>query len=288
MITNYNFWLDRDYLKNEGDKGDRELGLLDSETFFITEYISKHIRKKKINCKNQELSKVKKISINFSSKENRVYPKYESSLYCDLTFKYSDIFCLRGTARTKLLMEVIAKSAEQIRAIEPDLGSEIKNVIDQFKKDSYQNIWIHKTKRLKGVGLAKLECRLSALEFILALVVEDKNGEIFRKRILNTRGDSFMYHHLFNNLDLLDDDLSILSRVSSKPIYTISLEEVRNTEAGKFPYNESVNQTMILDSEKHELVLNPKLSETTWWNDFVNCFTDDTSTSPCPDLSEFE
>ncbi len=243
-------------------KNNPELGLLAYETFFITEYISRYIRHNEI--KNVEIngSRISQLIVCLYGDKNKAYQSSENTITCSLNVKHSGVFILKGINRIEKILEYIEQSSSLFESTVPRLGLEINNSINLFRKSEYKNIWTHKKKRIKGVGLAKLECELTPLNFFLSIIVENKKSEIFRKKILETRPNPGFYHHLFNSISLQENTLVVMDRIINKPIFTLTFDEVDKGEYGHFPYNENTSNTMRLDNLScllvEDLKLNPR------------------------------
>jgi len=280
----YEIKLSEDYQKSY--KGSElESGFLGRETFFISEFIDSYLKKNKIKKLEIDGTVVKRIIVELSSSYNEALI-LEDCILCKLSFNYSEIFLLRGKKRIEKLLAGIAGCIDPINTLSTELGFAVQNALNAFSEVAYKNTWVHKKKKISGVGSARLECELCALYFQLFLVVDNKDNILLKKRILKTRADVFMYKHLFNNLVIENEEIKILDRISESPIFIISLDDIVKNKSGSFPENEMIKDTTKLDSEKHELVLDLKLDprKTKWWDDFVLCYEETKSIVPCPNL----
>jgi len=258
--------------------------VVDRETFFITEYITRHLRTSSLKHAEIDNIRVSYLITSISSDENSILfsPNFKN-IVCQLSDSYEDIRILRGTERIEKFLNVIEHSAVFYETLVEGLGTEIESAVDSFRIGNYKNVWIYKKKRLKGIGTAKLECELEPLKFNLSFVVENtKKQEIYRKRILQTRPDSIFYHSAFKDLILNEDKISITDRISEKPIFSITIDQIRKNKMGTFyPF-----QDFEFDESSKELVSNIKLHprKTKWWDDFVACYKNTDSKEPCPKI----
>ncbi len=278
MIKRYEFMLP----EGLSDRCREQAGILSRETFFVTEYISRHLKSSALRNERIGELPVKRLIVTLNSKKNdiRFFVDYgQNILNCEITFNYGDVFPLRGVERIKKIIEAVIISADYYESCVNNLGGEIRKAVNLFERGGYKNIWIHKKKLLKGIGVANLECELTSLYFTLSFVVANKSKEIFRKRLVKTPPDPIFYHDLFRDLVMEGEVVYVVDRIFKKPIYAIRIEDIiRGLSGVLYPVND-----YKVDDNTNELILSKELSprKTKWWDDFVECFQNDVGT-PCP------
>lgn len=255
------------------------VGIFSFETFYIERYIQTYFtHHKKFKDKFKNVEKNKKIieleTVAYKEK-NRVV-KYDTSriMSCHTTDKYEDILPLRGTKRADKILEIISTSANEFEKYIPGVKEVFDEAIDSFKQAGYKNIWVHQKKKLKGVGTVKLICELTMFEFTLDLVVEDKEEEIYKKRLITTMPDSLFYHSSFKTLMVSDKEISVTDRIYEKPFFTISVKDILAKKDGKF----------VMIEKNHEIKTNLGMIPT-GKSDFFEAFKKCMKTAegvPCP------
>ena len=209
------------------------------ETFYISRYIQRYLRtNKKFKDKFKDIDKRDKITylvvtIDTLKKSTKYFKESRGAVY-HTTDTYDDILPLRGTKRADKILEAISASADEFEKYIPGVKEVLDEAIDSFKQAGYRNIWVHQKKRLKGIGAVKLVCELTMFEFTLDLVVEDKEKEIYKKRLITTLPDSLFYHSLFKTLIVTEKEISVTDRIYEKPFFTISVKEILANKDGKF------------------------------------------------------
>lgn len=229
--------------KNNGSKGRRQMVSVAStfsfETFYISRYIQGYLRtNKKLKDKYKDTDKKDKIirlTVFVNALENSTeYFRESRGISCYTTNKYEDIMPLRGTKRADKVLEIVSISANEFEKYIPGIKEALDEAVDSFRQADYRNIWIHQKKRLKGIGTVKLVCEISMFEFTLDLIVEGKDKEIYKKRLITTMPDSLSWHSMFKTLIVSEDEISVTDRIYEKPFFTISVKDMIANRDGKF------------------------------------------------------
>lgn len=191
------------------------------ETYFITEYISRDIFKKKY-----KYEKANKLIIYIDSKEKTVkYSDVFKVLECFMVISYSDIIKLDKEERTEKILNIIEKAAWNCDKTIHGIGSSTQDSIHCFREGGYKNTWLFQKKKINKVWNAKLICELNRKNFTLNFVVENKIGEIYKREIIKEMPDSLCYHHKFRTLVIVDDRIAVIDRFD-KPIFQIPITEI--------------------------------------------------------------
>ncbi len=238
------------------------------EFYYIEKYITR-----KLNQNNdlkeftKTLSKEDKIlylylGINFTNEKIEYFPD-SRSLFLETTFDYNEIKTIKSTnERADKILELIQNNAHHYEYKIKGITQILKDTINEFKQDNYQNIWEFSKKRIKGVGTAKLICELTPFRFYLKLTIEDKNKKIiFNQIILETLPDSLCYHHTFKSLIVTDNQIIITDRIyndiNKNTLYKILLEDIflnkvenRETVSNRFTRFPPI-PSWLIDFEKY-------------------------------------
>ena len=205
----------------EGSLRVEDSGSFALETRFITEYISKFIAQ----CKFKYL-KANRLIVNIDCTQSTVkYFEVFKTYECELERSYSELSGLEGRSRTEWILQIILSSSKLYEDSIPGIGDAVSEAIESFRLNGYKNEWIFQKRRLKGIGTVKLACELNRDNFHLYLIVESKEGEIYRKEVLKELPDSLSYHHLFRTLVIDKDLISIVDRFD-ETIFQISKDEI--------------------------------------------------------------
>lgn len=213
-----------------------ENAILNIETFYIVMFLRSYLRKdktfkdlsKNINKENR----ITKIFIFIDAPKNHLWVNGKYVEY-QITDTYDQIKLLRGINRANKILEIVSKSANEFEQYIPGIKESLNEAIDSFKQAGYRNIWIHQKKRLKGIGTVKLVCEISIFEFTLDVVVEKKDKEIYKKRLITTLPDSLFWHSMFKALIISEDEISVTDRIYEKPFFTISVKDMLANKNGK-------------------------------------------------------
>jgi len=241
-----------------------ENATLSIESYYIIRFFEKYLMSNKafkdlyknINKEN----KITTISIFIDSPKNVIFI-YKESNYIEYQTvdTYQHIKLLRGNQRADKLLEIISTSANEFEQYIPGVKEVFSEAIESFKQAGYKNIWVHQKKRLKGVGTVKLVCELTMFEFTLDLVVEDKDKEIYKQRLITTMPHNLSWHSLFKTLIVTDKEISVTDRIYEKPFFTVAVKDMLTNKDGKFiftlkHYEAKSNKGMVstLKSESFE------------------------------------
>lgn len=218
------------------------------ETYFISKYIERHLRQSKLlketNVKTNKKDKFLRLDIGMDFEKNdlKLFPESRSLSYHS-TFNYKEVKHLRKNNRTKKFLEPVLNSLPKLENHIKNITPVVQEIVNNFNKDDFQNIWVYARKKVKGVGTAKIICELTPLSFVLKLVIEDKNEIVlFSKTILETMPDSLFYHHRFKSLIISDDNkIVITQRLKNDPLYSISVSDALDIGVDSTIYIEQKN-----------------------------------------------
>jgi hypothetical protein len=212
------------------------------QTDYITQFIDKHLRTLKYDAddfnmifirgrKNpkehffiEELHKCLTIEIPFDEKlYNDLYPFQNEYPLTNLLKplenqkgfnEFIKHFIIRG----------LNKAKKQKAPIPTD--QLIKSMVN-LKDIDYKNEWIHKSKTFKEFGLkASLSCELTCNYFLLTLIIEKDNQEIFNQELLKSLPNSTIYKDEFNDLIIEGRTLKILKKDKSI-LAEVELEKIK-------------------------------------------------------------
>lgn len=296
MIKNIDFNLMDVITLNQGinidtkalDRALNYASCLDREIHYILNFMVRHLKENKVEIINPQGKKIRNITVLIGDKEDKVYFYDKNYINVHLTFKYDEVFYLRGKQRQDKFLQMLYFMAKIIGELSPELERGLFNAITEFKKNGGANIWVHKKKSIKGVGVAMLECQLTSNEFVLSLIIKNSNNEeLFRKIIAKTKPDVFVYYGLFNNLVFENNEIRVLARHLEEPIYVLSIDKIQDKNAGYFPVLHSFTK---IDNENHMIVedyskLNLRKNGQ-WWSDFKTQLENLNSTEPCPKIEQ--
>ena len=259
MIRNYRFGFSGD-MKADNQQG----STFDFEVHYITDYISNFFRKHKeyklqYKAHKERITELLTVIGNY---ENLTTMSAEGKIIFDrMTVSYDEINTLRKTNRANKILDFILKSSCNFENYLPGTQLVFEKAIESFKDNNYKNIWVHKKKVLKDIGKVQLVCELTAFEFNLDLVIEDKTNIIYKKNIYKKMPDTIFYYHKFDDLIVEDDFIHITDRIYKKPIVSVAMKEILKTIKNNsyFPEEDS-RYTPVANSK------DPK-----WWNDFKKC-----------------
>ena len=259
-------------LLNFYSDNDDNLGLLATETNYITDYISRYIRQDKEHKEQfkglDNKDKIKKLIVCLDSQKHEIIKYNEAkSLKYKMPDSYDEIRILRGVSRAEKVLEKIAKSTNAFEEYIPGIKKIILEAIDSFKEAGYRDIWIHQKRRLKGIGTAKLICELTMYEFTLDFVVENKENQIiYKQRMMTTPPDSLCYHSYFKTLKIDEKNINIVERICEKTIYTVFIDDILKNKEGSFKYipegneiEENLGMTIIA------------FKKSVWYTDLLAC-----------------
>lgn len=92
---------------------------------------------------------------------------------------------------------------------------DLLNKIDEFEANGFHNRWIHQTKRIRGLGVAELQCELTLNEFRLTLEVRGATGATVKLDLLSTKPDELCFHYQFKDITVREDHLVVTNRGST-------------------------------------------------------------------------
>jgi hypothetical protein len=87
--------------------------------------------------------------------------------------------------------------------------------IDEFEATGFRNRWVHQTKRIRGLGVAELQCEMTLNEFRLTLEVRGATGGLVKLDLLSTKPDELCFHYQFKDLTVREDHLVVTDRKST-------------------------------------------------------------------------
>ena len=179
-------------------------------TYFVTEYLSRVISKEKLEYKTTN-----KLLIYIDSPTSEInYEEIFRSLSVYDQVNYNSIGDLNEKVNVETILKIIQTSADRLEELVAGISKVVSRAINDFKKDSYKNIWNFHQRTLKNLGEVNLECELNANNFILSLVATNKDQEIYRKELLKELPDSLCYHHKFNKMSIDGETITIPDRMS--------------------------------------------------------------------------
>ncbi len=229
------------------------------ETYFISQYIERHLKKSKL-LKEKNIGSSRKsnfvqvtIGLNFEDNSFKVFPE-SRALYYQSKFSYDRIKNLRRNSRAEAILVPLLDSLTYLDNHIKSIIPVILEIIDNFRNENFRNVWEFARKKVKNVGTAKIMCELTQVSFQLRLILEDKNNStIFNKPIMETMPDPLYYHHRFKSLVVSDENKIIITqRLKNDPFFSISLEDALKI---------GVDNTIYF--EQNDI---PK-----WWSDFKTC-----------------
>lgn len=195
----------------------------DFEVFFITEYISRNLKKYKF-----KYGSVNKLIIRMDSTgESVVHEPEFNSLRFNTSYSYRDFNKLNGTNRTQKILELIDKASLAYESHIPGIHQVMRSSIDSFRSDNYKNTWRFKKKRIPGIGEVELICELDRDAFSLTIVARHNGVEVLKREILKTKPSSIIYHHKFKDI-LFDGERIMVSDRFDEPIYQVSISEINS------------------------------------------------------------
>lgn len=257
---------------------------LDREIHYIIDFLIRNLKENKIEIINLQGKKIKNITVLIGAKENKAYFYDENDINVHLTFQYNEVFHLRGKQRQDKFLQMLKFMATTIGELSLELEQGLLNAITEFENGGGKNIWVHKKRSIKGVGFAILECELTSTEFNLSLLIKNKKDEeIFRKMIIKTKPDIFVYNGLFDKIEFANNEIRILTKHLQEPIYILNINNVQDKNTGYFPPPPNLtkidteNNMIVEDYSKLNLRKNGQ-----WWRDFKSQLEDLNSTEPCP------
>lgn len=178
-------------------------------TYFVTEYLSRIIAKDKLKYKTAN-----KLLIYIDSPVSEVaYEEMFKSIRIYSQFKFNEIGCLSNDDNIEVLLKIIQSSTNEAEELVPGLSKAINQSICAFKNSLYKNVWKFHQRTIKELGKISLECELNVNNFILSLVVTNKQSEIYRKEIMKELPDSLCYHHKFNKLVIDGENIIVPDRM---------------------------------------------------------------------------
>ena len=193
----------------------------DFEVSFITEYISKIIKKNKFKYEDA----IKLIIYIDSGNKGIEYKPMFNVLVYNTTFSYLDVKQLDGHDRTEKILDLIKFASSKYETYIPGIKKAILEAIELFKNNSYKNIWLFKKKQISGVGQAELICELDRQFFTLTLLIINKENVIYRKEILRTKPSSIIYNHRFKDILIKGSNIVVVDKFD-EPLYQISISDL--------------------------------------------------------------
>ena len=201
------------------------------ESYYISEYIERNLRKNKsLKEQTKDIEKSDRIvhiviGIDYPKRQIQLHKK-SRIIAIDYEKVYDDIKPLRGKDRTEKILSIIEDTSCDVEQYIDGYEPIIKEIIDKFREENYQNRWQYTKKRITGIGTVMLVCELTIFDFTLDLIIEDKDKNIlYKKTILKTLPDSLFYHHRFKSLELVNGEIHITQRLKETPLFSISFEE---------------------------------------------------------------
>ena len=193
-------------------------------TYFVTEYLSRIIAKKKLKYKtaNQLLIYID------SPVDEITYEEMFKSISIHNQVNYTEIGDLGENKNVETLLKIIQSSADGVENLVNGISKSVKGAIYDFKNSSFKNIWNFHQRTLKELGKINLECELNVNNFILSLVITNKDQEIYRKELLKELPDSLCYHHKFNKMSIDSEKITIPDRMDGI-LYQTTITKLRET-----------------------------------------------------------
>lgn len=199
------------------------------ETYYITEYISRLIRKERF-----VYEKANKVLIYLGSEVSDIdCSEMFKCVYVNLNDEYLPPSSHSDSERVEWVLDKLRKSGMLLDNYIPKFSESMNRSLREFVGDLCRNVWVFHSKRVKPLGKVQLECELNRDNFILYFVVRGNETELFRKEILKTLPDSLCYHHKFNKLKVENGIILVPDRSNIKPgcLFSISINSlVHNTE----------------------------------------------------------
>jgi len=194
------------------------------ETYYITEYVSKLVKKEKL-----AYEKANKVLIYLEEDKSGIdYSEMFKSVCVNIKDEYLPPSVHNQSERVDWVLGKLRKAGELLNKSIPKISASIESSLKLFEGDSYRNIWNFHSRTIKPLGKIQLECELNKDNFILNFVVLDKGRELYRKEILKELPDSLCYHHKFNKLKVENDVISVPDRANYSPstLFSISINDL--------------------------------------------------------------
>jgi len=238
------------------------------ESYYISEYIERNLRRNK-SLKEQtkdieKLDRIVHINIGIDYPKRKIQLHKKSRILAIQYEKvYDDIKPLRGKNRAEKILSIVEDTSCDVEHYINGFEQIIKEIINKFREENYQNRWQYAKKRITGIGTVMLVCELTIFDFTLDLIIEDKDKNILlKKTILKTLPDSLFYHRKFKSLELVNGEIRITQRLKETPLFSISVEEAL---------------LIGIDTE----ILYEKKNIPQSWSDFKKCMQEPEDV-PCP------
>lgn len=110
------------------------------------------------------------------------------------------------------LIDKIYKGNKKIVDKYPLVVQAVEEAIEVFRNNNYEYTWIHKQKRITGVGKTRLVGFINIEKFTLTLEIEYKDGKIISKEILETPPNEYSFSHKFKDILIKDSKVQITNR----------------------------------------------------------------------------
>lgn len=186
-----------------------DLLLIRNQTRFIGNYLARHLAKLKFHAEG-----FNRVCIIGTSNPKDVYLNTSSALSIEIPFNINECLKLEKHNLADYYSNLYRIGLEECNKIYKLPLKELFLWLDEMKKNNYKNEWTFKQKTFKKFELkCKLDCAIDLDKFTLRLIVLKKGKEIFNQIILETPPDEIVYHHKFKDVEIIDDKLTITTRL---------------------------------------------------------------------------
>lgn len=248
------------------------------ETYYIESYLEGYLKRdkafKEYYKNTPKEDKILIVSVRFNNNENSVRRfKDARSLVLRIKDNRNEaMYTLRGSKRAEVVLCMIEDTLNELDKHIPMIKTTLQKGIEEFRSGGYKNVWTHKKKRMKGVGIVKLACELTQVKFILSLELETKD-EIYKTVVYEKEPQDIIFYH-YKNLVFDGEKIMITERVSDKPFYEITVDDLMSQKAGKYlkpSKQDGYNDIFVRDFKPRPT-----------WQMFIDCLEE--TNKPCPDF----
>jgi hypothetical protein len=103
---------------------------------------------------------------------------------------------------------------------------EMKEAIEDFRREDYLNQWTHLRKTLRPVGIeVSLLCTLDTHRFALTLKVERARATLFEQVILETKPDETIYAFQFKEVAFEGSSVVVKNRFGN-PVFSVGVSQI--------------------------------------------------------------
>lgn len=197
-----------------------------SEFSFRTRFISNLIERKVRSIK-YDTEYFNSICIQGRSNPEDVSPlKHEKSLVPEVYFDYNLFDSCSDEQLPEIVLEMMIKGFDTCSRFHLIPLKEIKEFIEEFRRENYKNTWVFKKKSFKDLKVkSQLYCAMDPHKFTLTLVLEKHNKTIFKENILQTKPSETIYAHQFKDIKISNGKLIVFDQFE-KSLYELNLSDI--------------------------------------------------------------